>query len=233
MEGSNTRTKRRPDTLPQLPGAAFNQPGLAMNPTLADNIQNRSGTDCSGPSACEKGGSAMPPDDEPPGALQIQVANQQTAHPVDRGALKQAVKHVVGASGILAADVSVAVVDDQAMHELNRQFLQHDYPTDVLSFSLSDTADPLEGEIVVSADTAARQAAAYGWQAADELLLYVVHGALHLIGHSDKGAEESAAMRAREAEVIDALGIRRSPTDPRWKGLTATNPGRTEGDPAT
>ena len=50
---------------------------------------------------------------------------------------------------------ALAVVDDAAMQELNRQFLNHDWPTDVLSFALQDDGDHLEGEVIISADTAA------------------------------------------------------------------------------
>ena len=68
-------------------------------------------------------------------------------------------------------------MDDRTIQQLNRQYLDHDEPTDVLSFLLEREAERLEGEIVVSRDTAACSAPAYGWTPADELLLYVIHGA--------------------------------------------------------
>jgi probable rRNA maturation factor len=113
-------------------------------------------------------------------------------------------------------EVSVAIVDDPTIHELNREFLDHDYPTDVLSFPLEDTASRLEGEIVVSADTAARCAIEAGWSATDELLLYVVHGALHLAGYRDKESQDAGDMRRREAAVLKELGITLSAQDSRW-----------------
>ena len=63
------------------------------------------------------------------------------------------------------AEISIAIVDDQRMHALNRQYLQHDYPTDVLSFVLEcdEAAKSLDGEIIASADYAAREAPRYGW----------------------------------------------------------------------
>ena len=62
------------------------------------------------------------------------------------------------------------------IHELNRRYLNHDWPTDVLSFTLDDDDDGLAGEIIVSADTATVAAERYGWKMADEILLYVIHG---------------------------------------------------------
>ena len=83
------------------------------------------------------------------------------------------------------ATISVAVVDDDAISELNGEFLGHQGPTDVLSFVLEQGEDFLDGEVVVSAETAQRAAAEFGWSAAEELLLYVIHGALHLAGYDD------------------------------------------------
>src|SRR5947209_17588936 len=90
------------------------------------------------------------------------------------------------------------------MHRLNRQYLQHDYPTDVLSFVLDQDAraKSLDGQIIVSSDYAAREAPRYGWTVDDELLLYVIHGTLHLVGHDDTTTEAKAAMRQAEARYL-------------------------------
>ncbi|MGI9455446.1 MAG: rRNA maturation RNase YbeY, partial [Aeoliella sp.] len=99
------------------------------------------------------------------------------------------------------------VVDDDQMQALNYQHLEHDYPTDVLSFPLSGEGEPLEGEIVVSAGTAATNAVAYGAQPHEELLLYVIHGTLHLIGFGDKSPDEAETMRRAEAYWLQEAGI--------------------------
>ena len=70
-------------------------------------------------------------DAEPPEALQIDVANQQSEHPIDARALQRAVAAVLTDSPYRTAEISVAVVDAAAMHQLNRRFLNHDYETDV------------------------------------------------------------------------------------------------------
>ena len=102
---------------------------------------------------------------------------------------------VLSAAGLKEAEVSLAIVDDRTIQQLNRQYLDHDEPTDVLSFLLEREVGRLEGEIVVSRDTAASSAPAYGWTPADELLLYVIHGALHLVGFDDTTPDAAAENR--------------------------------------
>jgi probable rRNA maturation factor len=101
----------------------------------------------------------------------------------------------------------VAILSDDAIQDLNRRHLDHDYATDCLSFVLEQRLHHLEGEIAVSAETAQREAARLGWPAADELLLYVVHAMLHLVGEDDTTPSGAAAMRRREREVLEAFGL--------------------------
>ena len=117
--------------------------------------------------------------------IKIELTNPQEQHSVDEERLIEAVRSVLQEEGLKRAEISIAVVDDPTIHELNVQYLKHDYPTDVLSFVLQREEDYVDGELIVSADTAAAQSIRYGWQAADELLLYVIHGALHLVGYQD------------------------------------------------
>ena len=158
------------------------------------------------------------PEGEPPEpGLRILIANEQSTLDVDESQLQAAVRAVFRDSGT----VSIAVVDDPAIHEINRQYLQHDYPTDVLSFVLEDREPYLEGELVVSADTASRNASEYDWPADSELLLYAIHGALHLVGHRDKQPEEIAVMHAAEASILRELGITMPTKQTRWSSVAA------------
>jgi len=118
-----------------------------------------------------------------------------------------AVTMVLSDAGIQSADVSLAIVDDATMRQLNRRHLEHDFATDVLSFLLEHNGVWLEGEIIVSADTAAGSAGRFGWNTADELLLYVIHGALHLIGHDDQEPAALAVMRSRERHYLSQFGL--------------------------
>lgn len=121
--------------------------------------------------------------------------------------IDRAVKLVLADAGVTSGDVSVAVVDDATIWRLNREYLEHDYPTDVLSFLLSREGARLEGEIIVSVDTAARESVEHALPADDELLLYVVHGALHLVGFEDSTDDQRHQMRQCEREVLSQLGV--------------------------
>ena len=83
--------------------------------------------------------------DPPEPGLQVSVANRQSALSIDEARLQDAVLAVFADTAYLSGSVSVAVVDDPTIHEINRQYLDHDYPTDVLSFVLEDRKHRLVG----------------------------------------------------------------------------------------
>ena len=139
--------------------------------------------------------------------IQIDFRNEQHTLPVDESRLGEAIELVLRRAGVARAEISVAVVDDPSMHELNRRYLDHDEPTDVLSFVLEAGSGALEGEIIVSADTAASTAARFGWAAEDELLLYVIPGALHLVGYDDLNAAAKSDMRRQERACLAHFGL--------------------------
>jgi probable rRNA maturation factor len=139
--------------------------------------------------------------------LKIDVSNCHDTRSVEEQRLRQAAEAILRDSAIGHAELSIAIVDDATIQPLNRQYLGHDYPTDVLSFLLDRQENRLEGEVVVSVETAARAAAEYGWSTGDELLLYVIHGMLHLVGHDDATPDEQAAMRRHEQRYLAAFGV--------------------------
>lgn len=140
-------------------------------------------------------------------SIEVEVANEQDLLPIDEARLADAAQRVLSGEGVSNATISLAVVGDKAMHELNRRYLGHDYPTDVLSFVLEQSAERLEGEVIVSADTAIATAVRYGWSPIEELLLYVIHGCLHLSGYDDQTDDARTAMRQRERIYLAELGI--------------------------
>ncbi len=139
----------------------------------------------------------------------IAISNRQQQLVIDQQAMAHACGLVLTDAGWETAILSLVIVGDDQMQSLNREYLGHDYPTDVLSFPLSEEGEPLEGEIVVSAETALTNAADYGTEPHEELLLYVVHGTLHLVGLDDKEPAKAKVMRQAEAYWLEKLGIPR------------------------
>lgn len=109
------------------------------------------------------------------------------------------------------ADITIVLTDDSQLHELNREFLGVDAPTDVLSFPASEsdpeTGAAYLGDILISVPRAAQQAQAAGHPVEAEVQLLVVHGVLHLLGHDHAEAEEKARMWAEQAKVLERLGL--------------------------
>ena len=103
--------------------------------------------------------------------------------------------------------VSIAVVDDPTIHEVNRVHLDHDWPTDVISFVFDNVDGRVNGEILASADTAVKLAPAAGWEPVDELLLYIVHGLLHLAGMDDIEEADARRMRSLEQRCLIDLQV--------------------------
>ena len=108
------------------------------------------------------------------------------------------------AKAVSRASISIALVDDAAIHRVNRAYLDHDCPTDVISFLLSEPDDAeLTGELVVSTQTALAMSAQLKVPAWSELVLYVVHGLLHLCGYDDRSDEDVRIMRAHEKMALE------------------------------
>jgi probable rRNA maturation factor len=109
------------------------------------------------------------------------------------------------------ADITIVLTDDSQMHELNREYLGVDAPTDVLSFPSSEsdpeTGTTYLGDILISIPRAAQQALAGGHPLEAEVQLLVVHGVLHLLGHDHAEAEEKALMWSEQAKVLERLGL--------------------------
>ncbi len=110
------------------------------------------------------------------------------------------------------AELSVVLCDDAFIQPLNAEWRGKDAPTDVLSFAMQEGDDLLEddpvlGDLVISVETADRQAAEQGHDRAAELRVLLVHGLLHLLGFDHEDTPERAAeMRAEEARLVAALG---------------------------
>ncbi|MBO5463177.1 MAG: rRNA maturation RNase YbeY [Clostridia bacterium] len=118
------------------------------------------------------------------------------------------------------AEISVTFVDDERIHELNKMHRNIDRSTDVLSFPLGedgvydkniDTGACLLGDIVISVETAVRQAESYGHTLQREIGFLTVHSMLHLLGYDHvNGGIEAVHMREKEEHVLTELGLKRN-----------------------
>ena len=139
--------------------------------------------------------------------IRVKIANQQEAVPLDFAKLREPARVVLEGEQIKEAEISLAFVDNSTIHRLNKQFLNHDEPTDVLSFPLSaPNARKLEGEIVIGAEVAKVQAEERGHDVGAELALYVIHGLLHLCGYDDHEPDDIKRMRESERYFLRELG---------------------------
>ena len=138
----------------------------------------------------------------------IAIASPQETVPIDRKQMRKIVSTVLAGEGVADAEISLAFVDNPTIHALNKRYLDHDEPTDVLSFPLSERhAKKLAGELVIGAEIAKAQAQERGHDVQAELALYVIHGLLHLCGLDDKSDAAAAKMRQREGHYLKELGL--------------------------
>ncbi len=147
-------------------------------------------------------------------SYRIDVHNFQKRISLDGDALRVLISQALQFLKVSSAELSLAIVTDRKIHSLNKRYLAHDYPTDVITFDLSDGRGSLrkkgrsiDGEIIVSATTAFRVSKELGIFPAAELTLYAVHGILHLLGYDDQSEAERKVMRRKEQVVMRALGF--------------------------
>lgn len=125
--------------------------------------------------------------------------------------LRRVLEAAYAARGAGAASVTLVLMTDARIHELNQQHLQHDCATDVLAFGDGeidpDSGETYLGDILVSVDTAGREAEARNLQQHDEVCLYALHGLLHLLGMRDDTPEGRVAMIAAQREEFARHGL--------------------------
>ncbi|MBN1448535.1 MAG: rRNA maturation RNase YbeY [Bacteroidetes bacterium] len=113
---------------------------------------------------------------------------------------QEIIRFTLMAERIRKAVISCAIVTDAEIRMLNKRFLQHDYSTDVITFPLEES--PLEAELVLSAETARRQAREYRVPLREECTRLAIHGMLHLCGYDDRAETDRARMREREDVLL-------------------------------
>ncbi len=152
--------------------------------------------------------------------------------PFDMAApVRRAARRTLIGEGFTFGRLEIALVKDAEMRRHHRRWLGGDSSTDVLSFDLRDAAAPaaVDGQIIVCESVARRQARARRTDWRGELLLYVVHGCLHLCGYDDRSRSDYERMHRREAAVMAELGLASISVDrsPTSRNSEAARPGGT------
>ena len=131
--------------------------------------------------------------------------------------IRRRAEKMVAALGLGPVELSIALVDDDTIHALNRDYRKKDKPTDVLAFAMEEGAPMkgakndlrLLGDVIVSIETATRQAADSDRSLLDEVTMLVAHGLLHLLGYDHQDDAEERVMTAKTRE-LEAAAARRS-----------------------
>lgn len=162
-----------------------------------------------------------PPADEPDptGGPTLDIGCT-TDTPPDLAWLTRMAAAVIDALRLVEPDVTLVIIDDERMAAMHVEFSDVEGTTDVLTFdlrdepfdarSLVDLGEPIvgvEGEVYICLDEARRRAAERSHRAEHELLLYITHGLLHLVGYDDHREEDYAAMHAREDTILESIGV--------------------------
>lgn len=111
------------------------------------------------------------------------------------------VKAVAAGYGKKVGEIAYIFVDDEKILEVNRQYLQHDYYTDIITFDYTE-GDVISGDLFISLDTVRTNAEQVGAAYEQELDRVIIHGILHLCGINDKGPGERAVMEAAENRAL-------------------------------
>lgn len=132
--------------------------------------------------------------------MNIAVKNLQIKVPIPCSKISTAVLKASRLLRLKKKEVSIVFVGSQRMQSLNRIYLGHDYVTDVITFDLDQ-----EAEIIICPAVAKKNAALYSQKFTSELLLYIIHGLLHLAGYDDHSEGDIKRIRIREQQLLDKI----------------------------
>lgn len=120
----------------------------------------------------------------------------------DRTGLKEFIQSLFKKERKRLVSLTYVFCSDEYLLQINRDFLQHDFYTDIISFGLSEPGFPIEAEIYISLDRVKENAKTYGRSYKEEVLRVAFHGALHLCGYGDKKKREITLMREKEDHYL-------------------------------
>jgi probable rRNA maturation factor len=141
----------------------------------------------------------------------VRIKDQQKQIRISQKRIKEVVKEILKDLGYQKWEVSILLVDDQQIKKLNKEYLGRNRPTDVISFSqiegeCSHINTHLLGDVVISVETAKRQAKENNIILQDEITFLLIHGILHMLGYDHEGSvRKEREMRVKERELLAVL----------------------------
>ncbi|MCB0721879.1 MAG: rRNA maturation RNase YbeY [Ignavibacteriae bacterium] len=118
----------------------------------------------------------------------------------------EAVKTLHKEEGLNCSIVSFLFCTDERIRKFNREFLSHDYETDILTFYDTDDRGRIESDIIISPDTVKYNSKRFKKSFSEELFRVILHGLLHLCGYDDKSAKNKKIMRQKEDQYLEKIG---------------------------
>ncbi len=139
--------------------------------------------------------------------MEILLSNNQNQHPVDSKVLQSQIGQLLEKLGETQCELSLLLTDDAEIRRLNKTYRNLDHATDVLSFpqdenAVNESGDTLLGDVVISVETAARQAEEHHLSFNEELILLAIHGILHLLGYDHERSPQDARIMKDKTQVI-------------------------------
>lgn len=139
----------------------------------------------------------------------LEILDEQDDIVVDTKKITTLCEKILADASVRTGRLGVVLVDPETIRQYNRDFLQHDYPTDVISFPIEERLSDghLEAEVLACTQVAKERAGEFAWTPEEEILLYIVHGVLHLVGFDDATPDTRSEMRKKEKEYLAYLEI--------------------------
>ena len=150
--------------------------------------------------------------------MEILIQNNQSQHAIDEAELQTQIARILETLGETDCELSLLLTDDEEIQQLNRDYRDLDKATDVLSFpqdedAVNETGAALLGDVVISTETAARQAEDHHLSFNEELILLAIHGILHLLGYDhERSPEDAKIMQDKTQAVFETLFPGRRPS---------------------
>ncbi len=137
--------------------------------------------------------------------MKVEIADLQKHFKIKNSKIENVVKEILGKKSN-SAKLSFAFVDNNEIKKLNKKYFGLNEVTDVIAFPLNNHKNALNGEIVVSVETAVETAVKEKIDVEGEIVLYVVHGILHLLGYRDGNRDDAEIMHEKESSILKSLG---------------------------